>query len=73
MNGDQAWAATDAVAHWKSPCSSTGRPADCAWSRVTLLDALRGYAGLTGTKKGGEHGQCGACTVLIDGRRINSA
>jgi xanthine dehydrogenase YagT iron-sulfur-binding subunit len=40
--------------------------------RVTLLDALREYAGLTGTKKGGDHGQCGACTVLIEGRRINS-
>jgi xanthine dehydrogenase YagT iron-sulfur-binding subunit len=40
--------------------------------RVTLLDALRENAGLTGTKKGCDHGQCGACTVLIDGRRINS-
>src|SRR4051812_5485442 len=40
--------------------------------RVTLLDALREYAGLTGTKKGCDRGQCGACTVLVNGRRINA-
>ncbi len=40
--------------------------------RVTLLDALRDRLGLTGTKKGCDRGQCGACTVLADGRRINA-
>jgi xanthine dehydrogenase YagT iron-sulfur-binding subunit len=40
--------------------------------RTSLLDLLREHVGLTGSKKGCDHGQCGACTVLVNGRRINS-
>ena len=41
-------------------------------ARTTLLDLLREHLGLTGAKKGCDHGQCGSCTVLLDGRRITS-
>src|SRR3954471_15269958 len=50
-----------------------GEPRELAlrpWT--TLLDALRDHLDLTGTKKGCDHGQCGACTVLVDGKRINA-
>jgi xanthine dehydrogenase YagT iron-sulfur-binding subunit len=50
-----------------------GHPHDLSIEpRVTLLDALRDYLGMMGTKKGCDRGQCGACTVLVDGRRINA-
>jgi xanthine dehydrogenase YagT iron-sulfur-binding subunit len=50
-----------------------GRPYSCSLdSRTTLLDALREHIHLSGSKKGCDHGQCGACTVMLDGHRITS-
>ena len=57
----------------RSPSASTiASTASSVKPWETLLDLLRNRIGLTGTKKGCDQGQCGACTVLIDGRRINS-
>ena len=67
-----------------APPTSPGKPVDIALTindrehnvavdiRTSLLDLLRERLGLTGAKKGCDHGQCGACTVLIDGRRVLS-
>ncbi|NDV86747.1 2Fe-2S iron-sulfur cluster binding domain-containing protein [Aurantimonas aggregata] len=52
--------------------NGTAREVDIDDPRVTLLDLLRERLDLTGTKKGCDRGQCGACTILVDGRRINS-
>jgi xanthine dehydrogenase YagT iron-sulfur-binding subunit len=53
--------------------SVNGRPQSIPLdARTTLLDAVREHLGLTGAKKGCDHGQCGACTVLVDGRRVLS-
>jgi xanthine dehydrogenase YagT iron-sulfur-binding subunit len=55
------------------PISINGAPYDLPVDpRVSLLDFIREYAALSGSKKGCDHGQCGACTVLLNGRRINS-
>ncbi|BBC73910.1 periplasmic aromatic aldehyde oxidoreductase, iron-sulfur subunit YagT [Altererythrobacter sp. B11] len=55
------------------PLTINGQDYDFAGDpRTTLLDFLRRDCGLTGTKKGCDHGQCGACTVLVNGQRINS-
>jgi len=77
--GAQARAASPSAARAKDieprqvRLNVNGRPHDLSIEpRVTLLDALRDYLGMMGTKKGCDRGQCGACTVLVDGRRINA-
>lgn len=60
------------VARIRLTVNGTKRNIELDDPRVTLLDLLRERLGLPGTKKGCDRGQCGACTVLLDGRRINS-
>jgi xanthine dehydrogenase YagT iron-sulfur-binding subunit len=68
---DDAVAGTPSIAKVSFNVNGQARAIDID-TRTTLLDALREQLRFTGTKKGCDHGQCGACTVIVDGRRINS-